>query len=96
MKGLYIFLESFIIFFKLSVAGFRFSGNYKKHFRRNMWSSNWGLGKSWGFYRLNYLRKDHKVYGILDIDFNESWQDKGYYDIHGGPGNAKISRIDLV
>ena len=90
MKGLYIFLESLVIFFKLSLAGFRFSGNYKKHFRYDTWSSNWS------FYRLNYLRKDHKVYGILNIDFNESWQDKGYYIIHGGPGNAKISRIDLV
>lgn len=55
----------------------------------------WGgaFNRDWGFYRLNYEKKDVKEFSLLDIDFNTG-EGHIFSHIHGGKLNSTIFRLD--
>jgi len=77
------FLKSLLVYLSLYKAGFFFSDNSHKE----------GDNSLWGFYRLNYEKRNVKEYAIIDIDFADNMDESllAYYHLHT---NKSIFRID--
>lgn len=68
------FLKSLLVYLNLYKAGFFFSDNSHKE----------NDNSKWGFYRLNYEKREVKEYSLFDIDFADNMDESllSYYHLH--------------
>ena len=87
------FVQSLIVFIKLSRAGFFFSSNTHSD----------TSAQEWGFFRFNYVRENVKSYAIFDIDFSTKLPNyadmhdskKEFWVVHSGNGLSNcMFRVD--